>query len=386
VTGLTIFTVLNQIHLQPIGEQRKTCLSSLKLREPVTSFLFNLKIIKMKQNIFQYTALLTLASMLFIGCDKDYDQNKQKYEERVVVANMASGSISFVDANSNQVLNTLAIPGSMPGYVVYVPSRDKLYIGDRAQNKVHIVNPKTQLLETSIPVGSGVFHIWADGIGRKLWVVGDIDNTISVIDLSNNTVVKTISVGMKPHDIFLNSSGTRAYVTIVTGDPKIPDSIYMYSATDYNKLASKAVAKSPHLFHISNPNKLFVACQSGTLLTLDGTNLAEISSIGLVGAHGIFASPSNNFLYVANITGTQIYTVETSKSSLVGTPVNSLVNTPHNILVNNDGNKMFITHPGPTSSIITTYSLGENGSITPGTTITVGMNPFGLTYYKRKIK
>ena len=338
----------------------------------------------MKKNIFLHTALLTLASMLFSACDKDYDQNK--YEERVVVANIASGSISFVDANSNQVVNTLSIPGSTPAYVVYVPSRDKLYISDRAQNKVHIVNPKTQLIETSIPVGSGAFHMWADGIGKQLWVINDIDNTISVIDLSNNTVVKTISVGTKPHDIFLNSSGTRAYVSIYSGDPKTPDSVYMYSATDYNKLASKAVAKSPHLYHISNSNKLFVACQSGTLFTLDGTNLAEISSIGLVGAHGIFANPSRNFLYVANITGTQIYTVETSNSSLVGTPVNSVVNTPHNILVNNDGNKMFITHPGPTSNIVTTYSLGKNGSITPGATITVGMNPFGLTYYKRKLK
>ena len=335
----------------------------------------------MKQNIFLHTAFLMLASILFTACDKDYDQ--KKYEERVVVANLSSGSISFIDANSNQVLNTLSIPGSVPTYVVYVPSKDKLYVGDRAQNKVHIVNPKTQLLETSIPVGSGAFHMWADGIGKQLWVINNIDNTISVINLSNNTVVKTISVGMKPHDIFLNASGTRAYVSVLTGDPKIPDSIYMYSATDYNKLASKAVAKDPHLYHISNSNKLFVACQSGTLFTLNGTNLTEIASTGLVGAHGIFANPSRNFIYIANITGTQIYSVETLNSSLVGTPVNSLVNTPHNILVSNDGNKMFITHFGTS---VTTYSLGNNGSITPGTTITVGLNPFGLTYYKRKLK
>lgn len=338
----------------------------------------------MKQNIFLHTAFLMLASVLFIACSKDHDQ--KKYEERVVVANLSGGSINFIDANSNEVLTTLSIPGSAPAYVVYVPSRDKLYIGDRAQSKVHIVNPETQLLETSIPVGSGAFHMWADGIGKQLWVVNDIDNTISVIDLSNNTVVKTISVGMKPHDIFLNASGTRAYVSVVTGDPEIPDSIYMYSVTDYNKLASKAVAKNPHLYHISHSNKLFVACQSGTLFTLNGTDLMEISSIGLAGAHGIFANPSRNFIYIANITGTQIYTVETFNSSLVGTPANSLVNTPHNILVNNDGNKMFITHPGPSSNIVTTYSLGNNGNITPGTTITAGMNPFGLTYYKRKLK
>ena len=226
--------------------------------------------------------------------------------------------------------------------------------------------------------------MWADNIGKQLWVNNDIDNTISVINLSNNSVVKTINVGIKPHDIILNASGTRAYISIFTGDPKIPDSIFMYSALDYSKLASKAVAKIPHLYLLPNSNKLFVPCESGTLFTLNGTNLAEISSIGLAGAHGIFPNPSRNFIYVANITGTQIYTIETSTSSLVGTPASSLVNAPHSVLVNNDGNKMFITHSGPSSNIITTYSLGNNGNITPGTTIMVGMNPFGLTYYRRK--
>ena len=117
----------------------------------------------MKRNIFLHTALLMLASILFIACDKDYEQ--KKYEERVVVTNTSSGSISFIDANSDQVLNTLSIPGSVPMYVVYVSSKDKLYVGDRAQNKVHIVNPKTQLIETAIPVGRGVFHMW----GRCSW-------------------------------------------------------------------------------------------------------------------------------------------------------------------------------------------------------------------------
>ena len=103
----------------------------------------------MKPNIFLTTALLILASILITGCDKDYHQ--KKYEERVVVANRSGGSISFIDANTNQVLNTLFISGSEPMYVVYVPSTDKLYVGDRAQKKVHIVNPKTQLVENSYP-------------------------------------------------------------------------------------------------------------------------------------------------------------------------------------------------------------------------------------------
>ena len=182
-----------------------------------------------KSNVIIGLKMIFLAS-LFIGCNKDDDDNTSKvYEERVVVANRGGGSISFIDATTNIVTNTLSIPESEPMYVVYVSAKDKLYVGDRLAKKIHVINPQTKAIENEITVGNGVFHMWADGHGKQLWVNNDIDNTISVIDLNTNMVIQTINVSMKPHDVFLTKDATKAYVSVLNSDATMPDKIFMYS-------------------------------------------------------------------------------------------------------------------------------------------------------------
>ncbi|MCD0457470.1 YncE family protein [Chryseobacterium sp. LC2016-27] len=330
---------------------------------------------------------VALLATLFTSCSSDdhhYSDPPKIYEEKVVVANRGAGSVSFIDATSNQV-NTLAIAGSEPMYVVYVPTKDKIFVGDRAGKKVHIINPQTKVVESSITVGNGVFHMWADGMGKQLWVSNDIDNTISVIDLNTNTVVKTINVGMKPHDVFLSKDAAKAYVSVFNADVAMPDKVYMYSTSDYSKTGEANVGKDPHLYHLPNTNKLFVACQSGEVYALNGNNLNVISNNAFTGAHGIFPSPDQNTVFVTNITGQQLYSVNATTGMQNGMPLMALSTTPHNIVVNEDGNKMFVTHSGGAATAVSTYTINGT-SLTAGTTITAGTNPFGLAYYKREVK
>ena len=339
----------------------------------------------MKNLIFSLP--VALLATLFTSCSSDnyyYSDSPKIYEEKVVVANRGAGSVSIIDAISNQV-STLAISGSEPMYVVYVPTKDKIFVGDRAEKKIHIINPQTKAVESSITVGNGVFHMWADGMGKQLWVSNDIDNTISVIDLNTNTVVKTINVGMKPHDVFLSKDATKAYVSVFDADAAMPDKVYMYSTSDYSKTGEVNVGKDPHLYHLSNTNKLFVACQSGEVYALNGSNLSVISNNAFTGAHGIFPSPDQNTVFVTNITGQQLYSVNATTGMQNGMPLMALSTIPHNIVVNEDGNKMFVTHSGGTATAVSTYTINGT-SLTSGTTITAGTNPFGLAYYKREVK
>ncbi|WP_326986561.1 YncE family protein [Chryseobacterium sp. MP_3.2] len=304
-------------------------------------------------------------------------------EEIVVVANRLSGSISFIDTNTNQVIKTLEIAGSDPMYVVYVPSKDKIYVGDRKANKVHIINPDTKALENSINVGKGVFHMWANG--GQLWIIGDIDKTISVLDLNTNSIIKTINVGLTPHDIFLTKDGTKAFVSAFNPVFGQPDSVLMYSIKTFEKTGEVTVGQEPHLFHLSSTNKLYVACQSGQLYILNGNDLTTFKNTAYEGAHGIFASPDQNSIFMTNITGAQIFSANATTGTSNGSPLNTPIPTPHNIVLNEVGNKMFVTHSGPAANTVTTYSVNAS-TLSPGTTITVGNNPFGITYYKRANK
>lgn len=328
-----------------------------------------------------YASVLSLGSILSCSDENEMPVPPTKLDEKIVVANRSGGSISFVDVITNHTVKTLSIPGSEPMYVVYVPQKDKLYLGDRAAKKVHVVNPKNLEVEGSIDVGNGVFHMGADGQGRELWVANDIDNTISVINLSTNMVTNTINVDMKPHDVFLSQDGTTAFVSVFTGDPN-SDKVYKYSTSTYSKTGEATVGKEPHLFHLAN-NRLYVPCQSGKVFILDSNSLNTISEKDYDGAHGIFPSPDQNTIFVSNITGNQLFSINAANGEAASAAVSTPVSTPHNIVVNKDGNRMYVTHSGASADMVSIYNIGTNNMISHLSTINVGNNPFGITYYKR---
>lgn len=325
-------------------------------------------------------SLFMLSALFFTSCNDD--SKETTYEEIVAVANRGAGSVTLINSTTDQVASTISIAGSEPMYVVYSSSKDKLYVGDRAGKKVHVINPKTKLVETSISVGSGVFHMWASS--TQLWVNNDIDNTISVINLDTNTVIQTISVNLKPHDVFVSSDGTKAYVSVFNTSATMPDKIYMYSTTTFAKTAEVNVGKDPHLFHLAGSNKLYVPCQSGQVYTLNGADLNVITNNAFEGAHGIFPSADQSNIFVTNISGAKLYSINAANTTLNGTAVNALTSTPHNLVVNKAGTKMYVTHSGATADKVTTYTV-NGATITPNKTITAGTNPFGIAYYKRAV-
>lgn len=349
----------------------------------------------MKMNIQQirkpilFIGLVISLAALVVSCQKQSDelgqetfnskQGPQK-EEIVVVANRGSGSISFIDAVSANVLTTLTIAGSEPMYAVYVPATDRIYVGDRAQNKVHVIDPATREVESSIDVGNGVFHMWAGGTGDQLWVNNDVDQTASVIDLHSSSVIETIPIGAKPHDVFVTADGSTAYVSVFFDAG--PDKVFMYSTSTFQKTGEQDVGEDPHLYHLSNKDKLYVPCQSGAVFALDGTDLSVIDEDAYPGAHGIFGTLNQNTIFVTNLPGAQIYGINTIKDEQIGDPAASNP-IPHNLVVNKKASRLFVTHSGATANTVSVFEIGPRKELTFSTTLTVGTNPFGLAYYQR---
>lgn len=300
--------------------------------------------------------------------------------ETVVVANRGGGSLSVINAKNDQVKRTVSIAGSEPMYVVYVPKTDRLYVGDRKQNKVHVLHPGTFKVQRSITVGNGVFHMWADGKGKQLWVNNDVDNTISVINLADNSV-STIKVDAKPHDVYLTKDGKTAFVSLLIDGA--PDKVYAYDTATLSKTGETVVGEDPHLFFMEQAQQLYVPCQTGGIYVLNRNLSAAANTVALTGTHGIFGSRDGQFAYVTNLPGNQLYTVDTSSQSLVGTALNTTVVTPHNVVINKRDNKLFVTHSGPVADKVTVYSVSPEGALAQTKVLTAGVNPFGITYYKR---
>ena len=119
----------------------------------------------------------------------------------IVVANRASGTISVINARTAQLTHTIDLPQEgddafpEPMYVNQVSAHQRLFVGDRANDRVVVFNSRSLEVVGTVACGQGVFHMWADRQGDQLWVNNDIDNTITVIDPASLSVLATKAEG-----------------------------------------------------------------------------------------------------------------------------------------------------------------------------------------------
>ncbi|MGE0129751.1 MAG: YncE family protein [Blastocatellales bacterium] len=321
---------------------------------------------------------------------------------KMVIANRASGTISVIDAASDRVVGTYALPADTktpePMYVVY--SRGRVFVGDRANNRVAVFNPRTFVVEGTVPAGAGIWHMWADPFDRQLWVNNDIDKTCTVIDPLTLQVLATVptpadlaSAGGKPHDVILDPvAGEFAYVSLI-GVTGPADFVVKYSTQTFQEVGRVAVGKDPHLTATRRNNLLYVPCQnSNVVAVLDRGTLAPVTSILIPGAHGAGMAYDGETFYTTNLPGggnDGLWTIDTNSNAVIGSPLDTPFPGPHNIALSPDrgiffpndrgGRKLYLTHSGATASKVTVYKLKGDLPVYHKE-ITVGFNPFGLAY------
>ena len=168
--------------------------------------------------------MLLLAMTTYLACTEEsthseLEQIKQQesviakkgLNERVVICNRASNSISVIDAATNDVLDTYDMPDDgEPMYAVHIPQAKAVFVGDRANDRVVAFDEDDFSVVGTVPAGDGVFHMWASPNGNQLWVNNDVDNTTTIINPASMKVKGTavtpadlVDLDGKPHDVFV---------------------------------------------------------------------------------------------------------------------------------------------------------------------------------------
>lgn len=347
----------------------------------------------MIQKIFKFILLtLLLVSSLALTAVALAQRNNPS-TGKILIANRAAGTISVIDAASDQVVDTIALPAGNnlpePMYVVYEQQSQRVYVGDRANHRVVVFRAKDFSVEGVVSTGQGVWHMWAHHKKKQLWVNNDVDNTTTVIDTKSLQVVSTIPMpadlvgqGGKPHDIILDDEA--AYITLV-GLSGNNDYVLKFDRTSFQEVARTPVGKDPHVILTEKNDKLYVASQnSNTVQVLQRSNLAVIASIEVPGAHGVWIPRGSRVLYVTNLPngGTDgLFTIDLASNTVIGEPVDTAFPTPHNLVATQDGRKLYLTHSGATADKVTVYAISDKEPLpVPLGQITVGLNPFGLAF------
>ena len=78
--------------------------------------------------------------------------------------------------------------------------------------EVFTVNGESLTLRDTIPVGLDPVSVRARS-NNEVWVVNQISDSVSIVDLQNGTVVRTLKTGNEPADVVFAGSPERAFVT-----------------------------------------------------------------------------------------------------------------------------------------------------------------------------
>ncbi len=334
-------------------------------------------------------ALLLMASIIPGPADATSSSGSQG---TIVVANRASGDLSLIDV-ATDAETRLALPAaenpSEPMYVVAV--RARVFVGDRANDRVVAFDRRTWEPIGEAPTGEGVFHMWADPTGRQLWVNNDVDNTMTVIDPRTLRVRATVDLpadlvaaGGKPHDVILDRRS--AFVTVV-GLPGDNDAIVRFGLGAFRELARADVGKDPHVTLDPSSRRIYVASQDADeVVVLAKSDLREVRQIDIPAAHGIDITRNGRVVYTTNITGggtDAIYAINTRTNQVIGEPVDADFAVPHNLVLDGRNRKLYLTHSGATADKVSVYTVSGNDP-TPVLIgdVTVGLNPFGLEFVR----
>jgi len=213
------------------------------------------------------------------------------------IAGSGNGNtVSVVDLNTNAIVGTLTVgplppgPPAAPAALAITPDGAYVYVvnyvnGNPDMGTVSIIRTSDNSVQVNAITGfSGPFAIAITPNGKYGYVTNfgsnnfsPVGTTVSVIDISSNTIAASISVGIQPSGIAIAPSGQYAYVS------------------NYHTL-------------YDGPNFTDLTASQGTINIIDIHSNKVISPVIDVGLSpdAIAISPNGQFAYVTNYTSNTV--------------------------------------------------------------------------------
>ncbi len=218
------------------------------------------------------------------------------------------------------------------------------------------------------------------------------DDTVSVIDLQNNTVITTITNACfnQPYTITINAAGTLAYITNSGGHSvsviDIATNAVVQTITGFDGPSGLVISPDGTTAYVNNYGST-PGVGSGNGTTVSIVNLATGTIVGTItvglAPAALALSPDGQYLYTANYvdgnpgTGT-ITIVRTSDGAVVGTIPG--FSGPFDMVISHDGRYAYVTNFGsnnfaPFGTAVSVVDLKKRAIVE---NIPLGIQPSGI--------
>lgn len=241
----------------------------------------------------------------------------------VFIANTAAGAVEVVDGEHLRHLVT--IPGCPEASGVLAAQDDALiFAAARGAGKLLMIDAVSATVIRTVAVGSRPNGLAWDSLRKQLLVADVKDNTARLVDPQKGQVIATVSLPGRPRWAVYHPAGDHFLVNI-----REPALVAVISALTFELVGQFPVSRiGPHGLDLDQEGRrAFVACDGGTVVTLDtskGLELAQVPISGMPDA--IWHNHRAARLYVAiqdpgviDVVNTETMTVEEQIFTELGT-------------------------------------------------------------------
>lgn len=173
--------------------------------------------------------------------------------------------------------------------------------------------------------------------GEFLYVGNAMSNTVSVIDLEANKVVKNITVGNGTHDIKISDDQQTVYTTDIDSG-----TISIINTTSNTLIDQIDTNVAVHGIAVHDDNLYVGDVYGGKVIVLKDNTIRDEIKVGSGPEYVEARPPDGKVLYVANL-WSPISVVDLTENRTVIKNIDSGV-TPHGLSFTKDGSKLFIVN------------------------------------------
>ena len=210
------------------------------------------------------------------------------------------------------------------------------------------------------------------------YVANLLGNTVSVIDTTNNTVVKTIPVGTSPWGVAVNQAGTLVYVTNHGSN-----NVSIINTSTNAVTGTIPVGNEPlGVAFTPNGKTAYVANDLSNSVSVINTGTKKVTATIPVqnSPYGVVVTPNGAFVYVSNLGSGTVSVISTLTNTVVATV--TVGSSPFLLAVSPDGTTVYVPCQGPgTISVIRTADNTVTGTISVDGAWGAAVSPDGHWVY-----
>jgi DNA-binding beta-propeller fold protein YncE len=229
---------------------------------------------------------------------------------RVFAALSAGRQVAVLDGRDGRVI--ARVPGGrFPDGLAYAPEARKLYVSDEFGQQELVVDARTSTPRRPIPLGGEAGNTQYDAVASRVWVAVQSRNELAAIDPRLDSIVDRVAVpGIEhPHGFLVDADHRLIYVTgEANGRLGVLDLRTMRMGRTYR------VGDRPDVLALDpERRRLYVAAESGVIsaFNIRGDALVPLAQYQAPHAHSVAVDPVTHLVYVPlqNVAGRPVLRV-----------------------------------------------------------------------------